>query len=188
MAILTPSWMQNGTYPARYDRHVIQRAFGFREMVFDGLTVEQSAVPAASVLIRLGSCVINGDDMAGFTQGAYIVVVDADVTGFAMPAVPGANKRIDLISLRVNDPQAGGPAGNNATFVVTQGVVSATPVAPANPTSAIALVTVLRTAGDASILNAQITDVAGRGVWPYTVGTAAVPSKLPPNYAYIRVA
>ncbi len=184
MTLLTPLWMQNGEYPAQYDRQLVQRAFGGREMVFDGLGVTQNGAGAVSVVVSAGSCVVQGDDEDD--QGMYLIVNDDPMT-LSMPAVPGSNKRIDLISVRINDPQAGGPAGDNASLVVTQGTISATPAAPATPTSAIPIARVLRTAGDAAILTAQITDVAARGLWPYTVATAAVPAQLPPNYLYVRV-
>lgn len=184
MAILTPLWLQNGSYPARYDRQLVQRTFGGRELVFDGLVVQQNGAGAVSVIVSVGSAVIQGDDQAD--QGMYLVVIDSAQT-LAMPAVPGSTKRIDTVCLRINDPQAGGPVGDNATLVVIQGTVSATPVAPAVPTSAIPLANVLRTAGDAAVLTAQITDRQSRGVWPYTVSTAAVPATLPPHYLYARV-
>jgi hypothetical protein len=84
--------------------------------------------------------------------------------------------------------QAGGAAGDNAVLAVVQGTSSATPVAPTVPASAIVLAQVLRTAGDAAVLTSMITDVGVRGAWPYTVSTAAVPSSLPPNHLYVRVA
>lgn len=186
MTILTPLWMQNGSYPARFDRLLIQRAFGDRELVLSGLVVTQNGAGDVSVNVALGSATVIGDDQTD--QGMYLVWMDAN-QNVPMPAVPGATKRIDLLSLRINDPQAGGPVGNNATWVITQGAVSASPVAPATPTSAIPIAQVLRTAGDAAILTAQITDVAARaGGWPYQISTAAVPAKLPPNYLYVKVA
>lgn len=185
MTIFTPLWMQNGSYPARYDRQFIMRAFGLREMAFAGLGVTQNGAGDVSVNIGAGTAVIMGDDQA--LQGMYLVVNDATVN-LPMPPVPGANKRIDEISLKVNDPQAGGAVGNNATFVVTQGVVAANPVAPTTPLSAIPIARVLRTAGDAAILTVQITDLLARGNWPYEVSLAAVPAKLPPNYLYVQVA
>lgn len=184
MALLTPLWLQNGEYPARYDRQFVRRAFGAREMVFEGLTVAQNGAGAVSVIVAAGACVIQGDDQS--VQGAYLVENDAAIT-LSMPAVPGSDKRIDVISVRINDPQAGGPAGDNASLVVTQGTASATPAVPATPTSAIAIAQVLRTAGDAAILTSMITDVAPRGLWPYTVSTSAVPATLPSNYLYVRV-
>lgn len=185
MAILTPNWMQGGVYPARLDRQLIQRAFGNRELVFDGFVLTQNGAGNVSVNVSAGSCTVMGDDQTD--QGMYLVVMDA-LLNVAMPAVPGADKRIDLLVVKINDPQAGGPAGNNATINVVQGVVAAAPVAPAAPASALIIGQVLRTAGDAAVLTAQLTDLAPRGIWPYTVSTASVPAKLPPNYLYIKVA
>lgn len=185
MAILTPLWLQNGSYPARYDRQFIERAFGRREMAFDGFTVTQHGAGDVSVDVSLGAGTVLGDDQAG--QGMYLVVMDA-TANVSFPAVPGSNKRIDRLSLKVNDPQAGGSVGDNATWVVTQGSVSATPVAPTTPDSALAVADVLRTAGDSAILTVQLTDLLARGVWPYIVSLSAVPAKLPPNYLYVQVA
>lgn len=188
VAILTPLWQQNPDYPARYDRQLIKKVFGDTELVIGatGLVVSQRGAGAnVSVDIAVGTAIVQGDDQAD--QGMYLVYIDA-VTNLVMPAVPGSNKRIDLVSIRINDPNAGGPAGDNATLVVTQGVVSATPVAPAAPTSAVVLAQVLRTVGDSAVLTAQITDVAPRAArWPYVVDTAAVPAKLPPNFLYVKI-
>lgn len=186
MTILTPLWMQNGTYPARFDRLLIQRAFGDHEIVFTGLVITQNGAGDVSVNASLGSATIMGDDQTD--QGMYLVWMDAN-QNVPMPAVPGSNKRIDIVSLRINDPQAGGPVGNNATWVITQGTASATPVAPTVPTSAIPIAQVLRTAGDAAVLTSQLTDVAARaGGWPYQISTGAVPAKMPGNFLYVKVA
>lgn len=184
MTILTPLWMQNPDYPARYDRQLIARCFGSRELVFDGLVVSQNGGGDVSVNVSAGAVLVQGDDQVN--QGMYLVVIDA-VENVAMPAVPGADKRIDLVVVQVNDPQAGGAAGDDATLDVVQGTPAANPSPPATPDSAYVLAQVLRTAGDTAVLTAQITDVAARGVWPYTVSTSAVPASLPPNYLYVRV-
>lgn len=184
MSFLVPLWMQNGTYPARLDRQLVRESFGEREMVFVGLVVQQRGAGAnVSIDVTAGRCTVQGDDQTD--QGMYHIVNDATVNT-AMPAVPGATKRIDGIDLRINDPQAGGPAGNNATIVVTQGAVSATPAAPAVPTSAIRLASVLRTAGDSAVTTAMITQLVGRGLWPYTISTLSVPTLLPPRYLYVK--
>lgn len=182
--LTTPLWLQGGTYPARIDRQLIYEAFGRRELVLAGLTVAQTATASISVVVSIGSCTILGDDETN--QGMYLVYNDAVITQ-VMPAVPGSTKRIDLVSVKINDPQAGGAVGNNATIVVTQGAVAATPVAPVGPASSIPLVQVVRTAGDAAVTTAMITDVAGRGIWPYQVSTSGPPAKLPANYVWIKV-
>lgn len=182
---LTAIWLQNPDYPAKLDRQVIQTLLGSREQVFAGFVVSQHSTGALSVDVTAGRCSIAGDDEVG--QGYYAVVMDADAT-LTMPAAPGSNKRIDLVVIQINDAFAGGAAGDNTVLAVVQGTVSATPVAPAVPDSALVLAQVLRTAGDAAVLTAHITDVAARGAWPYTVSTAAVPATLPPNHLYVKVA
>lgn len=184
MANLTPLWMQNGSYPARYDRLGLKELFGGRELILRGIVVSQTGAGALSVDITAGAATILGDDQTD--QGMYLAVKDATET-LPMPAAPGSNKRIDLISLRINDPQAGGPVGNNFTFVVTQGSVSATPVAPTLPTSAIPVAQVLRTAGDAAVLAAQLTDVGARGQWPYTISAIQPPATMPVNSLWVVV-
>lgn len=169
MAILTPLWMQNGSYPARSDRQLVSAVFGGRERLLSGLVVSQNGAGDLSVNISEGACVVQGDDQPD--QGMYLVVVD-DVYNQAMPAAPGSNKRIDLVTIKVNDPQAGGSAGNNATVVIVQGGVAAFPSAPAVPSSSIVLAQVLRTVGDGSVLTSMITDVGPRGMFPYTVSTS----------------
>lgn len=164
MTLQTPVWLQNGTYPARIDRIFADVLFGEGVMAVSAgdLRVTQRGAGAnVSVDIAGGRACITGDDTAD--QGNYLVRNDATVN-LVMPAAPGANKRIDVVFVRVNDPAAGGPAGDNATFGYVSGVVAAAPVAPATPTSAIALAQVLRTAGDVSITNAMITDVRAQAL------------------------
>jgi len=178
-------WLQNVAYPARFDRQLIAEAFGSRQMVLRGLVVTQHATGDNTVDISTGAATVIGDDVAN--QGLYLLVNEDPVSGFAMPALPGSNSRYDMISLRVNDPQAGGPVGDNGTFVVTQGAVAVTPVAPTPPTSAIPLYLVKRTAGDPAILSSMITDIAARGLWPYTISTSGPPAILPDNYLWVQV-
>lgn len=186
MAILA-MWLQNPDYPARWDRQVVKTAFGGREQITEGLLVTQNGGGNLSVNVSAGAAVITGDNQTD--QGSYVVLVDV-LTNLAMPAAPGTNQRLDLVCLQVNDLQAGGGASDNATLVVVQGVASATPVAPATPASAIVLATVRRTAGDASVLTAHIIDsnLALRGSWPYTLSTASVPTVMPPNHLYVKLA
>lgn len=164
MTLQTPVWLQNGTYPARIDRIFADVLFGEGVMAVSAgdLRVTQRGAGAnVSVDIAAGRACITGDDTAD--QGNYLVRNDGTVN-LVMPAAPGANKRIDVVFVRVNDPAAGGPAGDNATFGYVSGAVAAAPTPPATPTSAIALAQVLRTAGDVSITNAMITDVRAQAL------------------------
>jgi hypothetical protein len=60
--------------------------------------------------------------------------------------------------LLVNDPTAGGAAGDNAVFDVITGTVAGTAVPPSVPDTAIPLAEVLRLSTDTTIINARITD------------------------------
>lgn len=171
MTIQTPTWVQGGTYPARLDRAFIEQTWGGVERVFDGLEVSQRAAGAnASVDVSVGSCVIKGDDQAN--QGMYLVNITAP-ENVAMPAAPVSNQRFDIVSLKVNDPTAGGPAGDNAALVVTQGVAGPSPVIPAVPPTAVPLAVVTRTAGELIVSAADIADVRPLGAWPFTVSASA---------------
>jgi hypothetical protein len=159
MALVTPTWLQNGTYTARLDR--IFSTVMFTEGVMRPgagqlLVTQRGAGANNSVDIAAGYACITGDDAAG--QGNYLVYNDG-VVNLAATAAPVANSRIDLVCVRINDPAEGGPAGDNATFVYVTGVAAASPTPPATPTSAIALARVLRTVGDTSVVTANITDV-----------------------------
>ncbi len=175
MAIEIPLWLSGGTYSARLDRQIIKRWSLSKERVFEGLLVAQRAAGANfTVDVSIGACVITGDNEAN--QGMYLVETTA-IENFAMPVKPTTNPRIDLVSMRINDPGAGGPAGNTATLVATSGAEAATPVAPAVPTSAILLAQISRTVAEGSILTAAITDKRAVSQGPVNV-VAAVPSTL----------
>jgi microcystin-dependent protein len=154
MTQLNPNWIQALTYSARLDRQLIKATF--TEGVLSGMKVSQRASGGAnmSVDIAVGVGVIYGDDQAD--QGAYLVsctVLENVVIG----AAPGSNSRRDLVYWRVNDPNAGGPAGSTSSFGVVAGTPAASPTLPALPTSAIPLAEVLVTAGNVSVVDAMIT-------------------------------
>lgn len=177
-----PIWVQGGTYPARIDRMLIAQMFD--EGVMDGAAckvTQRGAGANFTVDVAIGDFVIQGDDQA--LQGNYMGRVTATENA-TITAAPGSNSRIDLVTLRVNDPNAGGNAGNTVTVVVVAGTASASPVAPALPASSIALATVGPiSTGTASITNGIITDgrlVAGRrcsaGTIEMQAGGAYVPN------------
>jgi hypothetical protein len=158
MALETPIWLQGGTYSARLDRSLLDVIFteGVVDPGGSALLVAQRAIGANdSVDIAAGAAIITGDDEAN--QGKYYVRNTA-VSNVVFSPAPGSDSRIDLLVLQVNDPTAGGSAGDNATFVVVEGSVAGSPVPPAVPDTAIPLAEVLRTATDTSITDAMITD------------------------------
>lgn len=165
MSFDTPVWMQNDSYSARLDRQVMSRLIadpGVLDMT--AMKVSQRGAGAnLSVDIAVGAAVINGGDQTD--QGSYLVNCTA-IENKAIAAAPGSNSRYDLVYVRVNDPNATGPAGDNASFGVVTGTASASPAVPALPTSAIPLAIVgpILTSTSA-ITNAMIADarlLAGR--------------------------
>lgn len=159
MAIETPLYMQNETYSARADRTFVASLVG--EGVVDpgggALEVtERGAGANNSVDVAAGVACVTGDNQPA--QGNYFINITA-TENVTLSAAPGSDSRIDVIVLRVRDPQAGGDAGDDAILEVVEGTAAASPTAPATPASAIALAEVLRTVGDTSVTDSMITDV-----------------------------
>jgi hypothetical protein len=158
VALETPIWLQGGTYSARLDRSLLDVIF--TEGVIDPggsalLVAERAAGANDSVDVAAGAAIITGDDEAD--QGKYYVRNTA-VVNVAFDPAPGTDERIDLLVLLVNDPTAGGEAGDNAVFDVITGTVAGTAVPPSVPDTAIPLAEVLRLSTDTTIVDARITD------------------------------
>lgn len=176
-----PGWLQNGIYPARIDRQLIDAMWN--EGIVSGLAVSPRAEGANfSVDVAAGFGVVHGDDQTG--QGAYLISLGGKLN--APIGVPSAQGRIDLVTLQINDPQAGGRTGDNAAVVVVAGTPGTTPVAPALPASAIELarVTVASNAvsvGTTAIDSSKRVSAYTRSPTPlvptsYRTGSASVPA------------
>lgn len=158
---ITVSWLQNNGYSAQLDRQVIE-ALVPAEGVASPLSfkvVPQS--PAAfSVKVLKGGAFIKGDNTQN--QGMYYADSNDDET-LAMAALPPSGyKRIDSVCLRVRDPDASGPAGNDATLVVVQGtqaVTSGTASPPALPDTHLRLANISLTSTSSSITSSEIANV-----------------------------
>lgn len=175
MALETPLWLQAGTYPARLDRFFIQEVMRGQNRVFRGLKVSQRGAGANfTVDFSVGAAVILGNSQAD--QGMY-AVRSTTVVNVAVPSTPAANRTDSAIAV-VNDPQAGGAAGDNWQLQVIQGVTL--------PANSLLLATIARTPGEAAILNAAITDVRPVGEWSWTVGTVAPTVKGVPGDLYVQ--
>jgi len=158
MSLETPIWVQGGTYSARLDRSLLDVIFteGVINPGGSALAVTQRSTGANdSVDVAAGAAIISGDDEAD--QGKYYVR-NTGVVNVPFTPAPGSDQRIDLLVLQVNDPTAGGAAGDDAVFLVIEGTPAGTAVAPAVPDTAIPLAEVLRLSSDTSIVNAAITD------------------------------
>jgi hypothetical protein len=154
-----PIWTQNRKYSARLDRNFADILFG--EGVLDpgggDFAIAETSPLSNSVVVDPGRAIIQGDDE--LNQGKYVVRLESLVNVLLQPA-PTSDARIDLIVLQVNDSVAGSvrtPA-DVAQIDVIEGAVSAVPVMPAVPDTAIPLASVLRTTGDTFIDNSMITD------------------------------
>jgi hypothetical protein len=167
MTILTPIWLQAGVYPAKSDRTVIAELWEEGLLSADSFVVTQtSGGPTYAVDVSAGRAIIEGDDEPD--QGRYLVKSD-DVETVAWPAPPGTNSRIDILVLRVNDQNAGGPAGGNATLVVVSGAAAASPTAPAIPDTAIELARVTVVAAQTIITDGDIVLTDRIGALPKKV-------------------
>jgi microcystin-dependent protein len=161
-----PLYLQGGAYPARLLRFLTAQMYDEGVLTPTACKVSQRGAGANfSVDVAIGSFVITGDDQA--LQGNYMGRITAVENAVIGAAPAGSNKRIDLVTLRINDPNAGGNAGNTATVVVVAGTqTTGTPVAPALPASSIPIAAVGPiTSATASITNSIITDpryIAGR--------------------------
>lgn len=164
MTIENPVWMQNNPYSARLDRGIIAQLWDEGVMDLASFKVTQRAAGANfSVDVTAGRAVVAGDDQPN--QGNYLIHSTAGENR-TVTAAPGSNSRYDIVVLRVNDPNAGGGAGDNATIAVIAGTAAASPTVPATPASAILLAVIgpIATA-TSSITNAIIADartLAGR--------------------------
>ena len=158
MTLQKANWMQNVTYEARMDRNIIKGIIQ-HEGIEKPLSLKVSATGAMSVSIAAGGAFVQGDDSAG--QGMYYVWNDAATTlsGFSLP--PSGQKKIDTVILRINDPQASGTAGDNASFGIVPGSpvpTAGTALPAALPSSALPLAYINITAGQASIAAGDIAN------------------------------
>lgn len=178
MAHETPKWLQAGSYAARLDRHVIQELFRGKNRVLRGLQVTQRAAGANfSVDVSAGSAVVMGTTQAD--QGGYICRSTA-VDNFTSVGATPASNRTDGLYLVVNDPNAGGPAGDNFTFVYVNGGSAA-------PADSLLLANIARAPGESAILAAAITDMRPLGEWSWTVGTVPPSGLAPDGDLYVQV-
>jgi microcystin-dependent protein len=158
-----PIWLQGGTYPARLDRMALAYAYDEGVMDLSMLVVTQRAAGANfSVDVSTGTCVVQGDDQTD--QGNYFARCTV-LENLVVSAAPGSNSRYDIVCVRINDPNAGGNAGNTAQFLVVAGTPAASPTVPAVPASCLLLAVIgpIATA-TASITNSLIhTQQTGTG-------------------------
>jgi microcystin-dependent protein len=150
-------WLQNVDYPARIDRTVFDSIWTEGVLGTTSLLVAPSSPVAMSVQVAAGVAVIQGDNQV--FQGKYLAREQASTTGIPISAAPGSGSRHDLVVLQVRDPNATGPAGDDAVIAVVTGTPSPSPVDPAVPASSLVLARVRVPAGTGSITSGLIDDL-----------------------------
>lgn len=155
MALINPpAWLQQGSYPAKTDRQVIESIIPV-EGVVSGLAVTQTTTASMSVNISAGKGFVAGTSVA--LQGMYNVINDAP-SSIALPGSNVTNPRYDLIVISINDADVAGST-NSAEFKVISGVPSSSPAVPSIPPSTLVLARIYVGAGVSTITSASITDV-----------------------------
>lgn len=175
MTLEAPLWIQAGSYAARLDRFFIEEVMRRQNRIMRGMAVTQRAAGANfTVDVSAGAAALKGTTQA--FQGMYFIRSTA-TENIVVPATP-ATTRTDTVVATVQDPNAGGVAGDKWVLTVVQGTTV--------PENSIALATIARTSGEAAILTASITDLRPLGEWPWTVSTQAPTGRGIPGDLWVQ--
>jgi hypothetical protein len=155
MTRYTPQWLQAGSYPASADRRLIGALWP--SAAVNGMAVSSSG--GMTLNIAPGQAAVPSQNSTGST----LCTSDANENVTIGPA-PGANNRIDLVTVQPRGADLDGGANNDFVFNVVSGAVAAAPVAPATPPGQTALAQVYVGQGVATINAANITDVRPFGL------------------------
>lgn len=161
MTLQRPLYMQAQSgdaampYAAIATRQDYDTTYATEGVINLGLQVTQRGAGAnMSVDVAAGACVIQGDDVAG--QGKYKCVNDAGAFNVTVPAAPASGTRVHRVVARIKDKLH---SGSWTTYEWTAELLADTGSGtPALPNSAISLARVSVTAGQVSVLTANITD------------------------------
>lgn len=163
MTLLKPVWMQpTGADPSLYyaggELRQFAQALISAEGVIgpSGLVVAQRGAGANfSVDIAAGQCAILGGDVAN--QGMYVCTNTAGAYNLVTPGAPGSGTRYHRVVAQIRDKTSN---GSWTTYDWIPVLVQDTGAGlPAEPVSSITLAQVAITLGQASVLNANITDL-----------------------------
>jgi hypothetical protein len=165
MTLRTAAFQTVGTDPAEDLRAGLVRGFtGMPGVVGStAMLVTANGTPNFTVNIAQGGAIIPGSQNAP-TQGFYSAWNDA-VVNVNIAAAPGANSRIDLVCVLVDDRGGGyavNPAATTANapqFIVVTGVAAPSPSVPAVPANALPLAKIAVASSTVSITSGLITDV-----------------------------
>jgi len=140
----------------------------------DLAVTQRGAGANLSVDVAAGACWIKGDADLN-AQPTYRCRNNSVVNLAITP--DGANPRIVRVVAEVLDTTFDGSGSRLWRLRAIHGTPAGSPVAPALPSTAISLATIAVTAGDADIVNGQITDLRTRAV--VGGGLAATPASVP---------
>lgn len=195
MAVITPpNFLQGGSHDAQVMRLPVSALAGqdvetfansvsavgvAHGLVRDGhLEVsEKSGTPNMSVDVAKGYALITGD--SSLAQGAYAFANDATVN-LAIATADATNPRWDLVVAQVRDNTEDAGGNDDARLTVVTGTPAASPADPSIPDGCLVLARVVVAASVSSIVNANITMLAGlaRGsAWNQAWGVVASASK-----------
>jgi hypothetical protein len=156
-----PLWQQASggdaaiSYTGAADRGLLDALIAAEGILsFGALKVTQRGAGANfSVDVAAGMIAILGDNAAN--QGKYVART-LGVVNVVTPTAPGSGTRVHRIIARVRDKQVIGSGTYDWTLELLEDTGTGT---PAEPSSAVTLATVSIAAGQASVLNANITDL-----------------------------
>lgn len=159
-------------YTALQVRKMIAAIYPIEGVLGNGhLKVSQRAAGAnMSVDVAIGGCVVQCDTVTN--GGSYLEFEDA-VVNVSIPAAPSSGSRTHLIVEQARDPQVDGQSSYQAGPICVPDTGSGAQIPP----SANLLAQVTVTAGQASVTNANITDMRNQasGQPPYDRGNFSGP-------------
>ena len=195
MAVISPpAYLQSGSHSAKGDRQVASALAGHTIGTFTnsvgavdvghGLVrpghlavAQKSGTPNMSVDVAAGIALVTGSSL--LAQGVYVFANDA-VVNLAIATANATNPRRDLVIAQVRDNTSDGGGSNDARLAVVTGTPAASPVDPAIPAGCLVVARVAVAAAATSIVNANITALAGlaRGsAWNQSWGVIAYAEK-----------
>ena len=175
MAVISPAiGVQSGSHSALAFRQLGAALAGAAVQTFAGgvsaldvghglvrsgqLAVTQNGTPNMSVNVAAGTALVNGSSV--LAQGSYAVTNDATVN-LVIATADATNPRRDLVVVQVRDNTADASGFNDARLFVVTGTPAASPSDPAVPAGCLVLARVAVAALASSIVNANVTALAG---------------------------
>jgi hypothetical protein len=154
MTRFAPLWQQANSYPATLDRSLISTIYPN-----GGIVSGQASAVANTMNVSIAPGTLVVPLQSG--QGAALCRWDAGEVVTLPASPPSGQSRIDLVIAQVRDNALDAGANNDFIFTsVTGTAVVSGPVAPALPTNAFAVATVLVPGAVANLNTATLTRVA----------------------------